>query len=343
VADKKTAVKFRVPPDASAELGARLFANSLGWEFRHGLGEIVLNQAPKPKPIFTWSKIRRLKTDGSHELANDLLSISHPDLEKIPSPPKQVRIPSGFGLKSDYALAANTFFFSPPETTGATLEKHILPLLRDTLGATRALCVAVNVEEQLKIYSLSKAVVLSQNHGLEKAKTLILDKNVGGSFIPNPAHFTHFIDALCYIHPGVLALPVRRFASGIYFLGASLFAFPHLARVGLIEQIQLAPDPHGTKHAVLPRLGREKLKGRRVDEYLYAALSGVNKLFCFLNDFHVYCDDEGYVDIQRLLQACNDPAVSAQVRLLKHTLQQGFSCRAPGVGACGYRTGSSRR
>ena len=44
-----------------------------------------------------------------------------------------------------------------------------------------------------------------------------------------------------------------------------------------------------------------------------------------------------------VLKLCNDPAVSAQVRLLKHTLQQAFSYRAPGVGAGGYRTGSSRR
>ena len=302
VADKNTAVKFRVPADASQELGTRL-ANSLGWEFRHSLGEIILEQAPKPEPIFTWSRIRRLKTGNSNELAKDFLSIGHSELEKIPGPPRQVTIPAGLGLKSDYALAANTFFLSAPETTGATLEKHILPLLRDQLGATRALCATVNAEAQLKIYSLSKAVVLSQNHGFEKAKSLILDKNVGGSFIPNPVHFTHFIDALCYIHPGVVALPVRRFTSGMYFLGASLFAFPHLARVGFIEQIQLAPDPHGTKHAVLPRLGNEKLKGRKVDEYLHAALSGLNKLFCFLNNFHLYCDDEGYVDTQRLLQA----------------------------------------
>ena len=40
---------------------------------------------------------------------------------------------------------------------------------------------------------------------------------------------------------------------------------------------------------------------------------------------------------------CNDPAVPAQVGLLKHSLQQAFSYGAPGSGAGDYRAGASRR
>ena len=40
---------------------------------------------------------------------------------------------------------------------------------------------------------------------------------------------------------------------------------------------------------------------------------------------------------------CIEPAVSAQVRLLKHKPQRGFSCRAPGEGAGGCKSRSSRR
>jgi peptidoglycan/LPS O-acetylase OafA/YrhL len=34
----------------------------------------------------------------------------------------------------------------------------------------------------------------------------------------------------------------------------------------------------------------------------------------------------------------NDPAVSAQIKLLKRKPQQGFACRAPGVGAGGCKS-----
>lgn len=40
-------------------------------------------------------------------------------------------------------------------------------------------------------------------------------------------------------------------------------------------------------------------------------------------------------------RACIDPAVSAQVRLLKHKSQRGSSCPAPGEGADGCRSQSS--
>lgn len=40
---------------------------------------------------------------------------------------------------------------------------------------------------------------------------------------------------------------------------------------------------------------------------------------------------------------CNDPAVSAQVRRLMQKLQPGSSCLAPGVGAGGCKSVSSRR
>ena len=43
------------------------------------------------------------------------------------------------------------------------------------------------------------------------------------------------------------------------------------------------------------------------------------------------------------LPACNDPAVSAQVRPLRHTPQRVSSCPAPDVDAGGCRTGSNRR
>ena len=39
---------------------------------------------------------------------------------------------------------------------------------------------------------------------------------------------------------------------------------------------------------------------------------------------------------------CNDPPLSAQVMLLKHTLERVFSCRAPDAGVGNCRTGSSR-
>lgn len=39
---------------------------------------------------------------------------------------------------------------------------------------------------------------------------------------------------------------------------------------------------------------------------------------------------------------CNDPPLSAQVMLLKHTLERVFSCRAPDAGVGDCRTGSSR-
>jgi len=48
------------------------------------------------------------------------------------------------------------------------------------------------------------------------------------------------------------------------------------------------------------------------------------------------CDS---ADRQRV--ACIDPAVSAQVKLLKHKPRQGFSCSAPGEGACGYKNRSN--
>jgi hypothetical protein len=40
---------------------------------------------------------------------------------------------------------------------------------------------------------------------------------------------------------------------------------------------------------------------------------------------------------------CNDPADSAQVKLLKHKPQLGFSCSAPGEGAGGYKSQSSQQ
>ena len=49
------------------------------------------------------------------------------------------------------------------------------------------------------------------------------------------------------------------------------------------------------------------------------------------------------LDLTRGLHICNDPALSAQVRPLKHTPRRGFSCPAPDAGAGGCRTGSSRR
>src|SRR5690606_24733591 len=47
--------------------------------------------------------------------------------------------------------------------------------------------------------------------------------------------------------------------------------------------------------------------------------------------------------IEDRLQECNDPALPAQVRPLKHKPRRGSSCPAPGAGAGGCRTGSSRR
>ena len=44
-----------------------------------------------------------------------------------------------------------------------------------------------------------------------------------------------------------------------------------------------------------------------------------------------------------LFQFCIDPAVSAQVRPLKHRLRREFSYPAPDVGVDGYKTGSSHR
>ena len=40
---------------------------------------------------------------------------------------------------------------------------------------------------------------------------------------------------------------------------------------------------------------------------------------------------------------CIDPAETAQVKLLKHTLRQGFAFSAPDVGAGGYRSRSNHR
>lgn len=45
----------------------------------------------------------------------------------------------------------------------------------------------------------------------------------------------------------------------------------------------------------------------------------------------------------RVLRSCNDPAVSAQVRLLMHKLQQVFSFSTPDVGAECYRIKSSQQ
>ena len=44
-----------------------------------------------------------------------------------------------------------------------------------------------------------------------------------------------------------------------------------------------------------------------------------------------------------VLLLCIDPAVSAQVKLLKHKPQRGSSCSAPGEGAGGCRSRSSLR
>jgi len=40
---------------------------------------------------------------------------------------------------------------------------------------------------------------------------------------------------------------------------------------------------------------------------------------------------------------CNDPVVSAQFMRLMQMLEPGFSCSAPGVGAGGCKSVSSRR
>ena len=44
-----------------------------------------------------------------------------------------------------------------------------------------------------------------------------------------------------------------------------------------------------------------------------------------------------------LILKCIDPAVSAQVRLLKHKPQRGSSCPAPDEGAGGYKNRSNVR
>ena len=42
-------------------------------------------------------------------------------------------------------------------------------------------------------------------------------------------------------------------------------------------------------------------------------------------------------------RGCIDPALSAQIRLLKHKPQRGSSCPAPDVDAGGCKSGSSRQ
>jgi putative transposase len=46
---------------------------------------------------------------------------------------------------------------------------------------------------------------------------------------------------------------------------------------------------------------------------------------------------------RRLKKMCIDPALSAQIKLLKHKPRQGSSCSAPDEGAGGYRSRSNPR
>ena len=66
-----------------------------------------------------------------------------------------------------------------------------------------------------------------------------------------------------------------------------------------------------------------------------------SSLTASFNELHILAIAQAVADYR--LQACNDPAVSAQVRLLMHKLQQVFSFSTPDVGAECYRIKSSQQ
>ena len=78
----------------------------------------------------------------------------------------------------------------------------------------------------------------------------------------------------------------------------------------------------------------------------YESSPGKVRAFCKVCGSPVYSQRDALPSILRiragLLQepvgSCIDPAVSAQVRLLKHKPQRGSSCPAPGVGAGGCKS-----
>ncbi len=95
-------------------------------------------------------------------------------------------------------------------------------------------------------------------------------------------------------------------------------------------------------------LGYRTKNLNKINERIDALLADYAKILVIRVDFyirknHILDIDHSFMvrALTRLRNNCNDPAVSAQLKLLKHTPQQGFSSLKPDAVAHGYRIETS--
>ena len=284
-----------------------------------------------PKPVLAYGDEVKLTESRYAEITKTYIEqFLNDDFESQRAGPRnKISIDGGYGVRTDLEYEQLQFFLANRKQLSGVLTKRLLPFMADKFSVSHVVPVRLEAKYQQAVLSLAKLPLLISRYGLnETGRLLEKGKGTAGpwdSILPKATDIGAYLDALIHSSPLMMAIPMHRVGSALYFVGSHLMLLPRLAVTSMMEQIYLSQSPIAADADDVRSEMFRLFRGFPARPYLKASIESVNSIMRFLNDPRSF-GDAGVFNAERMLRtqsviglmfadlsACND-ASSRYVR-----------------------------
>lgn len=186
---------------------------------------------------------------------------------KIPSFPQ-------YGFSSTLYQECLKYGFMPRSGLRPYLVESLFPFMKKEFGAQHVVPIFVHAERLQTAISLAKIAYLMTEFDAARVQRLVDTDRGLDSIIPGPVHVLGYLDAVMITSPSVIAVPIDRPGSALYFVKDNVWTFPYVATTNLLEKLQTGLDPmvRGYPNAVLKNV----LSGPSIRGYLAVIATALN-------------------------------------------------------------------
>ncbi|MFN4281791.1 MAG: hypothetical protein ACK4NA_04030 [Alphaproteobacteria bacterium] len=258
--------------------------------------------AIKLRPILKLSPRLSLTTETLRQVGHAMVSqLTRPTDEDFKIPEK-IKLTRDFGTLTEIDRVSSLAMVMSDSDIEDFVVSDLLPVMISKLSAAYVTGATCDVAYQQAWISVSKICFLADKVGVDRAGTLVKDRNAFGSALLNGADPLTFLDAFTRFSPIALTLPVRRrLYNSWHFQCEGFWNFSSALTHTFLNQFTLALSPLSAEshHIGLPGI---KMGETQVWQFLRTAVSAINNLMTYANDPRNFADENGVVDFFKKLQ-----------------------------------------
>lgn len=226
---------------------------------------------------------------------------------KIPTFPK-------YGFSSTFYQECLKYGFMPRGGLRQHLVETLFPYMKKEFGAQHVVPIFVHAERLQTAISLAKISYLMTEFDIPRVQRLVDTDRGLDSIIPSPAHVLGYFDAFMIMSPSVIAVPIDRPGSALYFVKGNVWTFPYVATTNLLEKLQMGLDPVVRGHP--SAAFKNVLSGPSIRRYLAVTATALNSTLKILSDPRNFVDPDGNMNFKRQLQT------QSGIRLILHEIAE---------------------